>query len=78
MIFLFALYLQGAQWGQTKYVTHELPSAVTQEPIYDTPKKVKSKKKYTNKKYSANIHTQVYTNIFTLFVHDETELNSES
>ncbi|XP_056325615.1 GRB2-associated-binding protein 1 isoform X2 [Danio aesculapii] len=32
---------QGAQWGQTKYVVHELPPVVTQEPIYDTPKKVK-------------------------------------
>ncbi|XP_067226448.1 pleckstrin homology domain-containing family S member 1 [Chanodichthys erythropterus] len=33
---------QKAGWGHSKYVTHELPSPLTQEPIYVSPTKFKS------------------------------------
>ncbi|XP_016335841.1 pleckstrin homology domain-containing family S member 1 [Sinocyclocheilus anshuiensis] len=35
------------EWNQTKYVTHELPSSVTHEPIYVSPIKLKSKTEIT-------------------------------
>ncbi|XP_056124831.1 pleckstrin homology domain-containing family S member 1 isoform X3 [Rhinichthys klamathensis goyatoka] len=34
---------QTVEWGHTTYVTHELPSHVTHEPIYVSPAKFKSK-----------------------------------
>ncbi|XP_026132248.1 pleckstrin homology domain-containing family S member 1 isoform X2 [Carassius auratus] len=33
---------QKPEWGQTKYVTHDLPSSATNEPIYSSPIKLKS------------------------------------